>query len=100
MTTNSTTFNLSTSTRKAGKLGITKSAAVIDTASNLTNAAEREQFVAQVNELINATEAERVSSFKRYSRTNQVKFANAAVRAAEKLATLERALKIASSLTF
>ena len=100
MTTNSTTFNLSTTTRKAGKLGISKSAAVIDTACNLTSATERDQFVSQVNELINATEAERVLSFKSYSRTNQVKFANAAVRADEKIATLERAIKLAAGLTF
>lgn len=100
MTTQTPIFNLSTTSRKAGKLGLGKASGVIETASSLTSAEMRDAFNSQVNALIINAEADLALASRRYCRTNRRNFANAMVRAQEKIATLQRAIQIANSLTF
>lgn len=91
-------FNLSTSNRKAGKLGLSKSAGVIQQAYEIINGnfepQVKEQFIIQVTALIATAEEQSTIALRKYSRSNLVKFAKQAVSLDVKAATLRRALVI------
>jgi hypothetical protein len=91
-------FNLSTSTRKAGKLGLSKSAGVVSQAYEIAGgsyeAQVKEQFIIQVTALIETAEVDKATALRRYNRSNQVRFANQFTRISVKIATLSRALAV------